>query len=114
MNMPPPIPAQNPLCRTCGQGALVSRKTFRMSGPVVVIGFILLIPSVFEILFGVLMLVATGAASSQTSSSGEREIRARLVSQRVPDAIITEVVTGKPVSDTELTPLTYQQRAVVH
>jgi len=85
-----------------------------MSGPVVVIGFILLIPSILGILFGVLMLVATGAASSQTSSSGEREIRARLVSLRVPDPIITEVVTGKSVSDAELVPLTYQQRAAVH
>ena len=85
-----------------------------MSGPVVVIGFILLIPSVLGILFGLLMLVATGTASSQTSRSGEREIRARLVSQQVPEPIITEVVTGKPVSDAELVPLTYQQRATVH
>ncbi len=37
-----------------------------MNGPVVAIGFILLIPSILGMLFGVLMLFATGVASSQT------------------------------------------------
>jgi hypothetical protein len=60
-----------------------------MSGPVVAIGFILLIPSILGILFGILMLFATGAASSQTSTSGEREIRARLVAQQIPEPIIS-------------------------
>src|SRR5207245_192240 len=37
-----------------------------------------------------------------------------LSSQQVPEPIITDVVTGKRVSDAELIPLTYQQRATVH
>ena len=85
-----------------------------MSGPVVAIGFVLLIPSALSMLFGVLMLVITGAASTQTSASVEREIRTRLVAQQIPDPIISEVVSGKAVSDDELVPLTYQQRAAVH
>lgn len=111
---PPPVPGQNPLCHTCGQGALIKRTKFHMSGPVVAIGFILLIPSALGILFGILMLFLTGAASSQTSASSEREIRARLVAQEIPDPIIAEVVSGKSVSDDQLVPLTYQQRAAVH
>ena len=55
LNTPPPVPAEHPLCRTCGQGALITRKTFRMSGPVLVIGFILLVPSFLGMLFGILM-----------------------------------------------------------
>jgi len=63
MNTSPPLPLQNPLCRVCGQGAMIKRKRFRMSGPVVAIGFILLIPSVLGMLFGILMLVLTSAAA---------------------------------------------------
>ncbi len=85
-----------------------------MSGPVVAIGFILLIPSILGMLFGFLMLFATGVASSQTSASGEREIRARLVAKQIPEPIISEVATGKTVSDAELVSLTYEQRAAVH
>jgi len=109
-----PRQPSNPLCRTCGQGALIRGKVFRMSGPVVAIGFILLIPSILGMLFGFLMLFATGVASSQTSASGEREIRARLVAQQIPEPIISEVATGKTVSDAELVSLTYEQRAAVH
>ena len=93
---------------------LIKRTKFRMSGPVVVIGFILLNPSALGMLFGVLMLVLTGAASAQTSASGEREIRAQLVAREIPDPIISEVVSSKAVSDDELVLLTYQQRAAVH
>jgi hypothetical protein len=114
MYTPPPIPVQNPLCHTCGQGALIKRTKFRMSGPVVAIGFILLIPSALGMLFGALMFLMTGMYSSQTSASGEREIRARLAQQEIPEAIITEVASGKPVPGEQLTPLTYPQRAAVH
>src|SRR5437762_325492 len=106
MNTPPSIPAENPLCRTCGQGTLVKRKIFRMSGPVVVIGFILLIPSVLGMLFGILMLFATGAAGTQTSASTEREIRTRLAAQDIPEPVIAEVAAGKPVPDAQLVLLT--------
>jgi len=111
---PPPVSQQNPLCRTCGQGTLVKRTNFRMSTPVVVIGFLLLIPSVLGMLFGVFMLFVTGVASKQTSASGESKIRAQLVAQNIPDPIINEVVSGRPVSPNELESLTSQQQSAVH
>jgi DNA-directed RNA polymerase subunit RPC12/RpoP len=121
-NLPPPVqrfspqpqqPSVNPLCHTCGQGALIKRKKFRLSGPVVAIGFILLIPSALGVLFGVLMLSVTHSANKSTSASGERRIRAQLVAQNVPEPIIREVVSGKSVSDDQLVPLTDQQQATV-
>lgn len=39
---PPPARLQ---CQVCGQGRLIRRKVYRLSGPVVVIGYIFLIPS---------------------------------------------------------------------
>jgi len=102
----------HPLCRTCGQGALVPRKTFRMSGPVVVIGFILLIPSVLGMLFGILTLVGIGMAQSETPGM-DPETRTRLQAQQVPEPVITQVAASKPIDEAQLTALTPQQRTAV-
>jgi hypothetical protein len=85
-----------------------------MSGPVVVIGFILLIPSVLGMLFGILMLVLTAATTSQISPTIEKEVRSQLVAQRVPEPVIVKVVASKPVDDSELQTLTSQQVSAVH
>jgi hypothetical protein len=85
-----------------------------MSGPVVFIGFLLLIPSILGMLFGLLMLFTTGTARSQTSSSAEQDIRARLIARQVPEPVLSEVASGKTVSDAELVSLTYEQRKAVH
>ena len=112
MNAPAQVPDQNPLCRTCGQGALVPRKTFRMSGPVVVIGFILRIPSVLGMLFGILTLVGMGMYHSQRPSM-DSKTRTRLKSQQVPKPVITQVAASKPIDEAHLTALTLQQRTAV-
>jgi len=44
-------------CKVCEGGTLESKKVFRLSGPAVAIGFILLIPSVCGMLFSALILV---------------------------------------------------------
>ena len=85
-----------------------------MSGPVVVIGFILLVPSFLGMLLGILMLFLTGAASTQTSISSERDIRARLVAQDIPEPIISEVIAGKTVGNAELMSLNSRQQSAIH
>src|SRR5262249_27986282 len=82
MNAPlsPPPPPTDPLCRTCGQGAFNRRKKFRIGPPVVVIGFILLIPSVLGMLEGILTLVGVG----MNIPSMNPETRTRLEAQQVP------------------------------
>lgn len=58
-------------CKVCEQGTLLSKKVFRMSGPVVVIGYIFLIPSVIGILLSVLMffgVIATSGSATDTAS----------------------------------------------
>jgi hypothetical protein len=84
-----------------------------MSGPVVVIGFILLIPSVLGMLFGILMLVGTAASTSQISPTIEKDVRSQLVAQDVPEPIIVKVVASKPVGDSELQTLTPEQVSAV-
>ena len=88
------------------------RKTFRMSGPVVVIGFILLIPSVLGMLFGILTLVGIGMAQSETPSM-DPQTRTLLEAQQVPEPVITQVAASKPIDEAQLTALTPQQRTAV-
>src|SRR5665213_332821 len=45
------------ICRVCQRGTLVNKKVYRMSTPVVAIGFIFLIPSVLGILFSAIMFL---------------------------------------------------------
>ena len=60
-----------PACKVCDRGVLVPKKIFRMSWPVVAIGYILLIPSVLGMLLSVLFLIAvTWSAASGVAASG--------------------------------------------
>jgi len=54
-------------CKVCDSGTLTSKSVFRMSGPAVAIGFILLIPSIAGMIFSGLILV--GAFSYQGNGS---------------------------------------------
>lgn len=56
-SVPERVSQYPPLCKTCERGALLPKKIFRMSGPVVVIGFILLIPSFLGIVVSAASLV---------------------------------------------------------
>jgi hypothetical protein len=86
-----------------------------MSGPAVVIGFILLIPSILGILFGGLTFIASIVGGSQKPNldSQKNSIRAELTSQHVPAAIIDDVAAGKDIDEDRLTPLTSSQRLAV-
>jgi hypothetical protein len=58
-------------CHACGGDKLINQKIYRLSGPAVVIGYILLIPSFIGILLNTLFLIiiSAGASSSANSSS---------------------------------------------
>lgn len=59
------------VCSICNQGLLVSRRVFWMSGPVVMIGWILLIPSFLGMLFSALLLFASlGGAGAAIVEAG--------------------------------------------
>src|SRR5208283_2326401 len=73
----PPLPALtapsefHPKCKVCDRGELIRKKAFRMSGPAVVIGFILLVPSILGMLAAGWMLWAiawtTHSANTNTT-----------------------------------------------
>jgi hypothetical protein len=59
-------------CKVCDKGSLMPRKKHRLSGPVVVIGYILLIPSILGIIFSAtsLFLVSSTARPGSEAASG--------------------------------------------
>ena len=77
--------------------------------PVVLIGYIFLIPSILGILFGVLVLVMTGQATGTTSASIKNEIRKDLKQVAIPSAIIEKVVSNATVTDADKQGLNQEQ-----
>ncbi len=57
-------------CKVCDSGTLIQRKKYRMSGPVVFIGYILLIPSILGILFSAFMFFTAATTTNIDTSSG--------------------------------------------
>ncbi len=101
-------------CHVCGQGQLFGAKIHRLSGPAVVIGYILLIPSILGILasLGFLALSWVGAASMATNKLSSAEIE-HLKAAGVPQALEAKLESGTPASQSEMSTLTYDQRAAV-
>jgi hypothetical protein len=68
---PPCMPRSSYLtCKVCDRGILRSKTVFRMSGPVVAIGFILLVPSILGMLLSVFMFLGVNAQTGGESILG--------------------------------------------
>ncbi|HMO51779.1 MAG TPA: hypothetical protein PKE26_17265 [Kiritimatiellia bacterium] len=101
---------QAPTCNVCNQGTLTKKKKFRLSGPAVVIGYIFLIPSVFGILFGLVLLFGTGAATSESSQTMKQQIRNQLSSANIPSQLIDKVLNYEVITQSQRDALTQNQR----
>jgi hypothetical protein len=55
-------------CKICDKGSLIRKKKFRMSGPVIVIGYILLIPSVLGVVISFITFLVVSSAASQSNA----------------------------------------------
>jgi hypothetical protein len=63
---PPDAPRRSYLtCKVCDRGTLRSMKVFRMSGPVVAIGYILLIPSICGIVLSAMFLMGVNLVGAR-------------------------------------------------
>lgn len=59
-------------CRVCTQGSLEKKRISRMSTPVVIIGYIILTPSVIGIIISALMLFGVISAASNSTDSASQ------------------------------------------
>ena len=104
---------ENPNCNVCSEGTLKKKKKYRLSGPVVIIGYIFLIPSVLGILIGTLMLFSTGAGISEMSKETKEEIRSELSEANVPQRITEKVLAHEEITESEKSSLPQRQRNAV-
>ena len=81
-----------------------------MSGPVILIGYIFLIPSILGMLFGILMLFITGSVASETSSEIKNEVKEQLISAGIPQEISEKVTAYEPLTEQENASLTEEQK----
>lgn len=96
-------------CKTCDVGRVEGKTTYRMSGIVVAIGYILLIPSILGILFSVLLLFATGKARADSSSSLRTVAVKTIRESGVSSGIAEKSVSGQPLTELEKTSLSPDQ-----
>ncbi|HZQ51338.1 MAG TPA: hypothetical protein VFB14_04025 [Bryobacteraceae bacterium] len=92
-------------CKVCDRGTLLPKKRFRMSPPVVVIGFILLIPSVCGIAFAVLLIfgsLSAAGVSGVQSSTLRRQAIAEMRRNDVPPSVIRAVLANPDLDADDL------------
>ena len=100
-------------CKTCEVGRLKKRRRYRMSGVVVAIGYIMLLPSLLGMTLATMGLVATGTATQEVAGSLQREIGNKLEAVGVDASIIDRVVEGGTVGSTEQAALSDSQRSAI-
>lgn len=81
-----------------------------MSTPVVVIGWLLLVPSFCGIFFGIVGLFATGATVATASSGIDTAAREHMAKAGVPAGLIEQVIEGKSIPAKAKEGLTDHQR----
>jgi len=99
----------SPSCKVCDQGKLIKKKKYRMSAPVVLIGYIFLVPSILGILFGIMMFFTTTNSSSNSSTATENAITEMMQKQNIPNDIIDKVLADQELSDKDKSILTPEQ-----
>lgn len=102
-----------PTCQVCGQGELKKKKKYRMSGPVILIGYIILIPSILGMLSGVFLVFATGDAASDTAESLKIDARQQLATADIPAEVIEKVISREPLSETDHNLLSDEQSRAI-
>lgn len=97
-------------CKTCDSGLMNPAKIHRMSGPVVAIGYLLLIPSILAILIsGGCALLSLGAGASVASSGLPAQTVKRLQEEGVPPHIIEKLEKSEPLTEEDRQSLTPSQ-----
>jgi len=92
--VPQPAPEWQPVCKICERGTLVRKKVFRMSGPVVFIGFVFLIPSVLGIIASILLFFGVLSTGTSGSTRTKNEVALNMRKAGVPESIIADVLAG--------------------
>lgn len=107
----PPTPEyeQGLRCKTCDSGLLRPTKRYRMSSPVVAIGYIILVPSLLGILFSVLLLVSVGHTGSTLNADMRERSATEMRNVGVAEPIVQKVISSEELTTAERATLTTAQ-----
>jgi len=103
-----------PQCQICGQGILKKRKKFRLSTPIVIIGYVILIPSIFCLLLSLFLLLTVGVGGSQTNENINSEVKTMLEDANIPQPLIEKFMDHKQLTAQEEKGLSKQQLKTFH
>jgi hypothetical protein len=101
------------ICKTCDKGEMVRKKIYRMNGPAVVIGYILLIPSILGMCIGLLLLFAAVGGTNEVAQENRNKSEKTLASANIPYPLIRKVVYAEKVEEVELSQLSPLQRETI-
>ena len=92
-------------CQFCENGRVVGKKEFRFSTAVVVIGFILLVPSLIAALYSVYMLVRPPDLAGAMNEA----LQEQMLDAKIPEEIVTKVSKGEELTEEQKALLTKEQ-----
>lgn len=100
-------------CKTCDVGLLRLEKRYRMSTPVVAIGYILLVPSILGIIFSLLVVFMMGLGASGVRSARRNIAATNLRQAGVAEPIVQKVITSQQITAEDDVTLTLAQKDAV-
>ncbi|MCW5881594.1 MAG: hypothetical protein KIS91_11725 [Anaerolineae bacterium] len=84
-----------------------------MSGPAVVIGYIILIPSILGILFSCMMVFLSFQGTSSSMGTTSTEARRTLATAGIPPSVVDKAVNSQTISEQERSLLSQEQRTTL-
>lgn len=100
-------------CKVCDRGSLFRVKVHRMSGPAVVIGYILLIPSLIGIAIAFVMFCFSLTAGTTAVDGIQNEATAQMRRASIPEPLIRRVVLNPSYEPTAYDGVNEEQIGVV-
>lgn len=99
----------SPTCKVCDSGTMRLTKKYRMNAVVVIIGYILLIPSLLGMAGSGVTCIAAGAGASSASETLSDSTATSLSEAGVPGHVISEFESSGTVSESTLSSLPTEQ-----
>ena len=100
-------------CKTCEVGQLVRRRRYRMSGPVVVMGYLFIVLALLCAIGGTFGLVDSSAVAAELPGRLAARSKSTLRSIAVPAPTIEKVVSGEELSASDRSALSEQQHEAI-
>jgi len=70
-----------------------------MSGPVVFIGYIILIPSMTGILIGLMLVLGTGAVAVEETAANKEQLRSSLIQGGIPEDLASNALDNEALEE---------------